>query len=143
MKFKTKIVTLSILIILIFPSIIEIWHYGNFKTNETKEKNKFQIKQSGFWNLTESPIYIDDVNPNFSWSKTATENMWCNGLGTWNEPYIIENITINGLGSNDCIYINNSKAHFIIRNCTLYNAGGGSYPNYDSGIYLVNSSMVN
>ncbi|MFX1258780.1 MAG: NosD domain-containing protein, partial [Promethearchaeota archaeon] len=69
-------------------------------------------------------IFIDDSDPNYNWSKTAAENDWCSGSGAWNDPYIIENLDINGYDSGSCIIIENSNMPFIIRNCTLYNAGG-------------------
>lgn len=79
------------------------------------------LKSSGNWEL--SPIYINDNDPNYSWSKTATENDWCRGNGTLNEPYIIENITINGQYTYSCLAIEFSNVYFLIRNCTFFYSG--------------------
>jgi parallel beta-helix repeat protein len=54
------------------------------------------------------------------------------------DPYIIENIVIDGQNSGSCITIRNSHVFFIIRNCTLYNSGW-SWSNWDSGIKLINT----
>ncbi len=145
MKSKTKIlIFLTLLISFLFSGIFNSRFSKNIITNnnylEFNENNKIQIKQSGFWNLTGSPIFIDDLDPNFNWSKTASENEWCTGLGTWNDPFKIENITIDGQDSSNCIEIKNSDAYFIIRNCSLNNSG--SY----SGIelkYVDNGKIIN
>jgi len=98
------------------------------------EKNS-RIRSNGSWVIT-STIHIDDSNSSINWSKTAADNPWCSGTGTWNDPYLIENITIDGLFEGSCIYIENSNVPFIIRNCTLINIGTGANPNHDSGIRL-------
>jgi len=81
----------------------------------------YELKYSKSWDLT--PIFIDDSNPNYNWDKTATDNEWCSGNGTWSNPYIIENVTINGQTVGNCIEIRNSDVHFILHNCTIYNSG--------------------
>ena len=56
------------------------------------------------------------------------------GTGTAGYPYIIENYVINASGfSVDGILINNTNAHFILRNCTINGADVGN-----SGIELRN-----
>ena len=65
-----------------------------------------------------SPIRIED-NINFT-----NENGVSSGTGTENDPFIIENYEIDGSGDSSCIYIYNTNAHVIIRNCTLYGASG-------------------
>ncbi|MBY8983842.1 MAG: right-handed parallel beta-helix repeat-containing protein [Candidatus Lokiarchaeota archaeon] len=91
------------------------------------------LQNSGFWDLTGSPIFIDDDDPAHNWAITAATNEWCSGSGIWTDPYLIENVTINGLGSNNCIEIRDSNAYFIIQNCTLYNTDNDDY-----GIFLSN-----
>ena len=91
-------------------------------------------------------ILIDELNPNFTWEKTAVENEWCSGSGTQKEPYVIESVYINGnLTASlwgeyieySCILIRNSDKYFIIRNCILERSGVGEK---SSGIILYNSS---
>jgi parallel beta-helix repeat protein len=54
-------------------------------------------------------------NDNFT-----SENGVTGGSGTENDPYTIEDWIIVGDGSSECgIFINNTDAHFIIRNCTI------------------------
>ena len=90
--------------------------------------------QSDSWIV--SPITIDDTGyGDYNWSEAA-EEAWCKGLGTWSDPYIIENVTIDAGGLGSGILISNSSAYFIIRNCTLYNSGSGAY---DGGIKLSNT----
>jgi len=43
--------------------------------------NTLNLKNSGYWDLTGSPIFIDDSDPNYNWRKTAAESDWCSGSG--------------------------------------------------------------
>ena len=83
-------------------------------------------------------IYIDDSGDSaWNWSKTSEYYTWCSGSGTYNNPYLIEGLEINGTESGSCIQIANSSVYFTIRDCTLYNSGGGSA---DAGIKLEDTS---
>ena len=131
MKSKTKVsFLLTLLIIFLFFSILNSrfskYIIANNNYLEFNEKNQIQIKQSGFWNLTGSAISIDDSDPSKNWTYTASHYDWCSGSGKWADPYVIENVTINGQISSSYIEINNSDAYFIIRNCSLYNSGSSS-----------------
>jgi parallel beta-helix repeat protein len=76
-----------------------------------------ELKTSGYWtNFTF--IHITGAN----WS-TAVGYDWCRGNGSWINPYIIENISINANGLEYGIFIENSiNDYFIIRNCSIYNS---------------------
>lgn len=78
-------------------------------------------------------IYDNNIPPGYNWSKTAQDNDWCSGSGTQNDPYIIENIIIDGGGVAPCIYVGYSSVYFIIKDCILINS-------YLSGITLDNCS---
>ncbi len=98
--------------------------------DETNLKN---LKNSGYW--TTNFIHVDG-----NWSNTEGSYSWCSGDGSWNNPYTIENVTIDASTSptGNGIFINNSKnEYFIIRNCTIFNAGSGIY---DGGIKLENTN---
>ena len=58
----------------------------------------------------------------------------CTGSGTYSDPYIIEDLIIDGEGSGSCILIENSNVYFRIENCTLYNSLGWK----EAGIKLIN-----
>ena len=100
-------------------------------------------KASSYYNLTGSQIFIDDSDPNYNWSKTAAENDWCSGAGTIEDPYIVENVYIDGGGaiaeipgkpySGNCLSIYESTAYFIVRGCYFTRAGTGEF---NSGIFL-------
>ena len=91
-----------------------------------------------------SPVFIDDADPNYNWSKTAADNDWCNGSGTWQDPYVIEGVYVDAQGAHDqCIEIWNSDRYFIIRNCWVNFTGPSSL---DSGIYMAytkNGQIIN
>lgn len=71
-------------------------------------------------------IHIDN-----NWTDTKIAGI-CNGSGTYTDPYVIEDLIIDGGGS--CILIENSNEYFKIENCTVINSGGYPY----EGIYFNN-----
>jgi len=118
-----------------------IYAYDN-SSNMASETRYFNISEiipsPTFWVL--SPFIInDDGTGDYTWMEVANEE-WCSGSGTWNDPYIIKNLIINGNGESSCIEIKNSNVYFQIENCTVYNSWGGSWPNFGAGIKLNNVS---
>jgi len=106
-------------------------------TLEIKEDVNLKIpKTSRSWWNNFTFIHIDG-----NWS-TAASYEWCSGDGSWGNPYIIENISIDASSSptESGIFINNSKnEYFILNNCTVYNTQGVWYkPN--AGIKLENTN---
>ena len=89
--------------------LISIFSYSTTITskNEIFQTNPKEdtLKSSKIWNLTGSPISIDDNNPSKNWSYTASHYDWVSGSGNWTDPYVIENVTINGQGLGSCIEI--------------------------------------
>jgi len=79
------------------------------------------------FSLSISHIY---VNANFS--ETAAMYGWCSGNGTAEDPYIIQNLTVDGTYNYLCVQIKNTIDFFKIRNCTILHS------KYD-GISLVNT----
>lgn len=143
-----KKITIVLFFLMFLGSVITIIDFSNASTNEGAEENletrantnaNQDAEKPKFWNLTGKPIYINDWWGKYSWRKTSKKNDWCSGSGTLEDPYILENIIIDGQSSGSCITIKNSRAYFIIRNCTLYNSGGRSFFNLAAGIKLVNT----
>ena len=93
------------------------------------EENKVLPKKSDSWDNF-SFIHIKG-----NWSDAVSLG-WCKGNGSWDKPYIIENMTINATNSlTKCgILIEESdNYYFEIQNCTVFGAS-------ESGIYLLNSN---
>jgi len=74
----------------------------------------------------------------------TSENGVRNGNGSKENPYIIENLEIDGGGYEYCIYIGNTKSYFVIRSCRLYNASGNGlvFSNVKNGT-IINVSVYN
>ncbi len=68
---------------------------------------------------------------NWTWASTR---LWCDGRGTITNPYVIADLTIDAKNTDSGIYIQNSIAYFMIKNCELTNAPSGG----DAGIQLDN-----
>jgi parallel beta-helix repeat protein len=110
-------------------------------------------KTSGYYNLTGSTIVIDDADPNYNWSKTVAENDWCSGAGIVEDPYIIENVYIDGdmsivetpgkQQSANCLSIYRSTAYFIVRGCYFTKSGTGEFNSGISLAYVENGILYN
>ncbi|MFO7619347.1 MAG: Ig-like domain-containing protein [Thermoplasmata archaeon] len=92
-----------------------------------------------------APIRINN-NTDFLTVAGVANNATGNGT-VWN-PWVIENLEINGTGFGYCIYIGNTTDYFTIRNCSIHGASGvGTWSYYsDSGItllYVYNAILEN
>jgi len=59
------------------------------------------------------------------------------GDGTETDPYIIEGYSLNGSDYGYCIYVGNTSAEFIVRDCHLHDAeGDNSEFRKNTGVYL-------
>jgi len=129
---------------------------NNQTSNYTPE---LLIKNSGYWVL--NGISIDGLAHGVgahNWTWVEHQEWFGGGSGTKEDPYIIENITINKNESGDyCIKIVNSQVFFEIRNCTCtYGRENGirlinvrnakiinsSCSNNYNGIYLKGSNNI-
>ncbi|MFX0037668.1 MAG: nitrous oxide reductase family maturation protein NosD [Candidatus Hermodarchaeota archaeon] len=140
-KITIILVTLTFLSLLINrvnlnskPTKVEM--FTNFKEQIEKVP-----KSSGYWNLTGSPIIINGAGAN-NWTWFENQVWYGGGDGTLENPYIIENITIDGQSLGNCIEIRDSDDYFIIRNCTLYNSGSASSAHGGINLYGVRNGIL-
>jgi parallel beta-helix repeat protein len=140
MKFKKELILFALLVGLMFCFGVNT---SNHTTEEIQDDDEYSAETRDDLNL-KSPVlskYWDNftfIHINGNWS-TAAGYEWCCGDGSWSNPYIIENITMNADSSptGSGILIENSQNdYFVIRNCTVSNARFG---NYDAGIKLENT----
>ncbi|MFX0154472.1 MAG: NosD domain-containing protein [Candidatus Hodarchaeota archaeon] len=115
-----KLITLMIFAIILFasPLITNTPNstmgiiYKNSVSDDLNNKGLKLLKVSG-------KIHIDG---NSGWAAFKVAGN-CTGNGTYSNPYVIEDLEINGGGSGSCIIIENSDVFFRIENCTVYNSG--------------------
>ncbi|MHA2125544.1 MAG: NosD domain-containing protein [Promethearchaeota archaeon] len=125
-----------------------ILSYSNLLYSSGYIGMKSMYGPTAYWdNIKVSQIYtsskIHIVN-NTGWSNAKDAGI-CIGNGTYSNPYIIKDLVINAEGSGSCISIENSTAHFIIENCSLYNSEyywGGIHLSNVSNAYLVNLTCL-
>ncbi len=109
--------------------------YDAYRSNVIGFKSNFLSKLNFYsvvWNSTSTPqpIYIDG-NTEWQYFKDLGK---CTGQGTLPDPYIIEDLVIDGVNNTvSCIRIENSDVYFKIENCTLFNSA-------KTGIELINVS---
>jgi len=140
-KSKIRIITIILGIFLALSSINEFNiiedQKGNVGTIENQDEGNIKsLKISDIY--VESFIHIDGRIPG-NWSATTSYD-WCNGDGSWGNPYIIENVTIDASSSptgSGILIEDSKKEYFIIRNCTVYNSG---HKSYDGGMKLENTN---
>lgn len=115
------------------PSISHIIGKNELKTSDFN----LQTSDDSYIN----PFIIDDYGGgNYTWAEAILQP-WCSGSGTSGDPYIIENISINGKDLTSCIEIRNSNAYVKIQQCTITNAGYSRGMLY-AGIKLNNTNNV-
>lgn len=121
----------KILILLIF-GIILVFSGINFNNVLNLENENLKIS------ATSGKI---SISGNSEW--LAFKNAgYCSGNGTYSDPYVIEDLLIDGGGTGNCIWIEKSDVYFKIENCTVTNSGG--YPT--AGIKLdrtTNGILIN
>jgi len=83
---------------------------------EAGSQDNYPIFDDGF---NGTAIHINDAaSNNWDWARTR---IWCTGSGTTQDPYIIQDLTIDGKNQTSCILVENSNVYFRIEGCTLYN----------------------
>jgi len=89
-------------------------------------------------------ILIDDDGGTagaLTWQQAETLSPWITGSGSYADPYIIEDLNVDGMDQSSCIQIFDSTAYVIIRNCSVYNAMNGVAINH-AGIRIYNSQNI-
>ncbi len=104
---------------------------------------------------TAGNIIVDDVLENYTWNDWVEKYKWCTGSGTLQDPYIIQEVYIDGQFFGkiyfyySCIIIRNSDSYFVVRDCTLIHAGDSKYnagvrlENVTNGIIIYNECNYN
>ena len=119
------------------PGPFEITFYANDSAGNIGYKNISLNKHVGMWLL--SPFTIDDLGSgDYTWLEASIKG-WCKGSGTSSDPYVIENIIIDGENSGSCIEIKNSNEFVVINNSIFTNSGDGMT---DAGIELFSSINI-
>jgi len=77
-------------------------------------------------------ILDDTGGGDYTWEQVALED-WCSGSGEKDNPYILEDIYFGG----DPLWIQNSEAYFIIRQC-LMESYGFAFSNTKNGVFYDN-----
>ncbi len=154
MKEKNKSIILVLGLLFAISSISNYYFSHDQSGNNSSieipdETNSGPPKASGSWfldNITIDPTGA--TSGSLTWAEAvALPAGWCSGAGTWSDPYVIENVTIDASTSptGSGIYLNNSEnVYFIINNVTVYNAasGGINLENTNNGI-LINNNCSN
>ncbi|TKJ16594.1 MAG: hypothetical protein CEE43_19660 [Promethearchaeota archaeon Loki_b32] len=112
-----KLNSINYLILFILFSNLTIFilffEFNNYGRLIQVEANNLQVKLNGI----SSPINITGNNDFTPFNGVSSGN------GTYENPFIIEDLIIEVDGPQNCIIINNTDVFFKIQNCTLKNSG--------------------
>ena len=108
---------------MIFALSLILINIYNFNTGNSENSTDYNVD----YNLDNKNLKISAVS-----EKIHIDNNWtavkaagvCTGSGIYSDPYVMEDLVIDGGGSGSCILIENSDVYFRIENCTVYNSGG-------------------
>ncbi|MFX0076358.1 MAG: nitrous oxide reductase family maturation protein NosD [Candidatus Hermodarchaeota archaeon] len=129
---KKKKVFSLVIIGLITLSLCTLYNIPLLPARDNKSLLNFDEKPP----RTSKKSGIIHINNNWTEAKIAGI---CNGSGSWSDPYVINDLIIDGRNSSNCIKIQNSSVYFRIENCTLLNAGSDWSSEY-AGIKLIHTS---
>ncbi|MEM3444536.1 MAG: right-handed parallel beta-helix repeat-containing protein [Thermoplasmata archaeon] len=122
-----KVLAVFVLALLVLSAVPFLTWQGRsasvIKINASTEKIKYTPR---------GPIHING-NANFTSANGVT-----GGSGTESDPYIIEGWEIDANGGTYAIWIENTSAYFVIRNCNVSNATSSGSTPYGAGIALNN-----
>jgi parallel beta-helix repeat protein len=142
------LIIVSIICFVMVFSILQIFSLYLSKNNPDLDNNLPFLPEdkpiiiTSYYNNSANPFYINATATgvgahNWTWAQSQP---WCTGNGTWEDPYIIENLTINANNQTSCIHIKNSAVFFIIQNCTLLNGNRTGGETIGGGIWLENTT---
>ena len=145
-KFKKKFYYLLMVLFGFFlcvscPLYIGLGDDTNNNENQI-EVDTISPKESGY--LLIDHIEIDQNNALLTWEVTNQTNEWCTGSGTIDDPFIIENVSINAYNYDIGISISGSKGiYFVIKNSQISNASIGINLDTTDGGSIINNTISN
>ena len=141
-RFEKNFILISFISMICMTSFISFYYIHDNQIK--KDTHEILLPKLSAQEIHLSPLVIDESgNGNFTWEEASSKG-WCKGSGTWIDPYIIENVSINGQNTFSCIEIRASNRHFIIRNCKFYNGSTGiKLTNATNGLLLINNCSNN
>jgi parallel beta-helix repeat protein len=122
MKSKLKKSASIIIVLGIFFAISSIYYSNPYLKATYRDKS---ADYSGDITLDRENLKISAVS-----EKIHIDNNWtaakaagiCTGSGSYSDPYVIQNLEIDGEGWEYCIWIENSNVYFKIEKCSLFNS---------------------
>lgn len=134
-KLRKSIIHLILLGLLSMAIITPQFNLNRHFNNDFKHFNNDLISSK-----VSGKIYI---NGNQGWIDFRNAGN-CTGEGIRSDPYIIEDLIIDGDGSGKSIHIQDSDVYFVIRNCTIYNSSAGIFfDNVENGQLVNNNCSFN
>lgn len=118
---------------ILFSSLTFSLNFGTKQNISQSDSQNQVLNVPSQWEL--ETIVIDN-----NWSATAVRYDWCEGIGTKNAPYIIENVSFSTGYPHTSIIIKNSSEYFQIHNCVFQHCNKCiKLENVSNGMILLNN----
>jgi len=112
-------------------------------TNTSNNNTESNVKTSldPIYDLTGTPIYIDNTDPANDWAAFQATYAWCTGDGSAFQPYTISQVLIDGPDAwyVEVFRIKNSDVHFSVTWCDIFGGKGIRLENVTNGELLYNN----
>ncbi|MFW9820657.1 MAG: NosD domain-containing protein, partial [Candidatus Thorarchaeota archaeon] len=140
-SFYLSFILFSFILLVSCPINLELKQPNN-SIEDHAEDVPIRLKESGYWLV--NYIEIDQNNATKTWEVINQTYPWCTGSGTINDPYIIQNVSINAIGYEIGISISSSKGiYFIIKNNIIQNASIGIQLDTTDDGMIINNTISN
>ena len=138
-KIRFRLKTFFLLFILLLLPLLNFsvfFNYSSYQKDEDIDNylDFESLKTADSW--SEPFIHITGAN----WTITNNSKVWCSGAGTWNDPYVIENVSITADKDSIAILIEDSEEYFTLRNCTVKTNLTTMYSTGPYAIHLINTN---
>ncbi|MFX1242830.1 MAG: right-handed parallel beta-helix repeat-containing protein, partial [Promethearchaeota archaeon] len=140
-SFYLFLILFSFILLISCPTNLELNQRNNNIETHDEDIPKY-LKESGYWLVDH--IEIDQNDAAKTWEVINQTYPWCTGNGIVNDPYIIENVSINAIDYEIGISISGSKGiYFIIKNNIIQNATIGIQLENTDGGMIINNTISN
>ncbi|MDX1798599.1 MAG: NosD domain-containing protein, partial [Candidatus Lokiarchaeia archaeon] len=135
------LVLFSFILLISCPINLELNNDSNNIENQIEDLPNY-LRESGYWIV--DYIEIDQTNSSKTWEVINQTYPWCNGEGTVDNPYIIENVSVNAKNYDIGISIINTKGiYFSIQNSLIQNATIGIRLDTTDDGMIINNTISN
>lgn len=138
-RYRRSLIIIFIGLTFLLPFGYKVFFNQNFTFNSGVNNEYYLLKSS----VSVSPIFINGSGTGVgahNWTWVESQTWFDSGNGSWNNPYLIKDISIDGSEANTCFEVVDSNKYFTLDNCFL--GSSGSAPQAGLIMENVNNSEI-